>query len=104
IKDICFINLSKPELSEQKNNQVSFLPMEDLGESSLYTVPSKIRKIEEVYKKGYTYFQENDLLLAKLGVCFENNKMSIAKNLVNGVGFGSTEFIVLRAKEGILIE
>jgi restriction endonuclease S subunit len=78
--------------------------MEDLREHSLYAIPSKIKKIEEVYKESYTYFQENDLLLAKLGVCFENGKMSVAKNLVNGIGFGSTEFIVLRAKGGILIE
>jgi type I restriction enzyme, S subunit len=78
--------------------------MEDLIGYSLYTIPSKSKKIEEVYKEGYTYFQENDLLLAKLGACFENGKMSIAKNLKNGIGFGSTEFIVLRSKEGVLIE
>ena len=78
--------------------------MEDLREHSLYTIPSKSKKIQEIYKESYTCFQENDLLLAKLGVCFENGKMSIAKNLINGIGFGSTEFIVLRSKEGVLIE
>ena len=77
--------------------------MEDCEECSLYVFPQRIRKIEEVYR-GYTYFQENDLLIAKITPCFENGKMSIAKNLVNGIGFGSTEFIVLRAKEGVLIE
>jgi type I restriction enzyme S subunit len=44
------------------------------------------------------------LLIAKITPYFENGKMSIAKNLVNGIGFGSTEFIVLRAKEGTMIE
>ena len=43
-------------------------------------------------------------MIAKITPCFENGKMSIAKNLVNGIGFGSTEFIVLRVKEGTMIE
>jgi len=78
--------------------------MEDCEEYSLYVCPQQTRKIEEVCEEGYVYFAENDLLLAKLGGCFENRKMSIAKNLVNGVGFGSTEFIVLRTREEITIE
>jgi type I restriction enzyme, S subunit len=77
--------------------------MEDCEEYSLWVYPQQVRKIEEA-QKGYTYFAENDLLLAKITPCFENGKMSIAKNLKNGIGFGSTEFIVLRAKPGILIE
>ena len=77
--------------------------MEDCEECSLWVYPQKTKKIEEVYQ-GYTYFAENDLLIAKITPCFENGKMSIAKNLVNSIGFGSTEFIVLRAKERVLIE
>jgi type I restriction enzyme, S subunit len=42
--------------------------------------------------------------MAKLGGCFENGKMSIVKHLKNGVGFGSTEFIVLRVKQRVMIE
>ncbi|WNE40809.1 MAG: hypothetical protein mread185_000266 [Mycoplasmataceae bacterium] len=104
ISDICLINPSKSEIKDKKDIETSsFLPMEDCEKHSLYVYPQKVKKIEEVHK-GYTYFQENDLLLAKITPCFENGKMSIAKNLVNGIGFGSTEFIVLRAKEGILIE
>ncbi|KLL04320.1 MAG: N-6 DNA methylase [Mycoplasmataceae bacterium CE_OT135] len=82
---------------------MSFLPMEDCQEHHLYAEPTKTKKIEEVYQ-GYTYFVENDLLIAKITPCFENGKMSIAKNLMNGIGFGSTEFVVLRAKKGVLIE
>jgi hypothetical protein len=78
--------------------------MEDCEEHSLYVYPQQTRKIEEVREGGYAYFSENDLLLAKLGGCFENRKMSITKNLVNGVGFGSTEFIVLRTGEEVMIE
>jgi restriction endonuclease S subunit len=77
--------------------------MEHLQKNSLYVFPLKTKKIEEVYQ-NYTYFRENDLLLAKITPCFENGKMSIAKSLKNGIGFGSTEFIVLRPKEGVFIE
>jgi hypothetical protein len=77
--------------------------MEDCKASQLYIEPLKTKNIEEVYQ-NYTYFAENDLLLAKMANSFENGKMPIAKNLVNSIGFGSTEFIVLRAKAGVLIE
>ena len=77
--------------------------MEDFEGYSSWVYPTKIKKIEEV-RKSYTYFAENDLLIAKIEPCFKNGKMSIAKNLKNGIGFGSTEFIVLRAKEEVMIE
>ena len=52
---------------------------------------------------GYTYFSDNDVLLAKITPCFENGKIGIAKNLFNGIGFGSSEFIVFRNK-GIVLQ
>ncbi len=36
------------------------------------------------------------MLLAKITPCFENGKLGIAANLSNGIGFGSSEFIVFR--------
>ena len=77
--------------------------MEDFEGYLSWVHPIKIKKIEEV-RQSYTYFAENYLLIAKIEPCFNNGKMSIAKDLVNGVGFGSTEFIVLRAKKGAMIE
>ena len=50
--------------------------------------------------KGFTYFAENDVLFAKITPCMENGKGGIAKGLLNGVGFGSTEFHVLRPIDG----
>ena len=52
--------------------------------------------MKEVYT-GYTYFRDDDVLLAKVTPCFENGKSGLAKNLENGIGFGSSEFFVLRA-------
>jgi len=45
---------------------------------------------------SYTYFAEGDVLLAKITPCFENGKLGIAKNLVNKIGFGSSEYLVFR--------
>src|SRR5690554_1971423 len=47
-------------------------------------------------KKGFTYFQRGDVLLAKITPCFENGKSALADNLEHPIGFGSTEFHVLR--------
>jgi restriction endonuclease S subunit len=47
-------------------------------------------------KKGYTYFAEEDVLFAKITPCMQNGKHAIARNLIDGIGFGSTEFHVIR--------
>lgn len=55
-------------------------------------------------KKGYTWFVENDVLFAKITPCMQNGKATIAKGLLKSVGFGSTEFHVLRPREEVLPE
>jgi len=54
--------------------------------------------------KGYTYFRENDVLFAKITPCMENGKITIARGLANGIGFGSTEFHVIRCGPDVLPE
>lgn len=56
---------------------------------------SEIRKFGEV-KKGYTPFQNGDIIFAKITPCMENGKVAILTGLSNKIGFGSTEFHVLR--------
>ncbi len=53
---------------------------------------------------SYTYFADNDVLLSKVTPCFENGKAGIARNLKNGIGFGSSEFYVLRSSQKTLPE
>ncbi|GDY08471.1 hypothetical protein LBMAG52_19570 [Planctomycetia bacterium] len=69
--------------------------MEDLGIDEKYPRSEHVRSLEDV-AGSYTYFAEGDVLLAKITPCFQNGKLGIAKNLKNGVGFGSSEFIVIR--------
>lgn len=61
------------------------------------------RPLASVYG-SYTYFRENDVLLAKITPCFENGKLGIARNLKNGIGFGSSEFFVIRPGAALLPE
>jgi type I restriction enzyme S subunit len=60
-------------------------------------VAAEERPFEQV-KRGYTYFEENDVLFAKITPCMENGKAAIARGLLGGIGFGSTEFHVLAAR------
>ena len=79
---------------------VSFVPMASVEALTGAIDVSTIRKYAEV-KKGYTHFRDGDILFAKVTPCMENGKMAIARKLVNGVGFGSTEFHVLRPRAGV---
>lgn len=54
-----------------------------------------VRPYQEV-RKGYTYFAEDDVLFAKITPCMQNGKHAIATNLIDGIGFGTTEFHVIR--------
>ena len=47
-------------------------------------------------KGSYTYFANNDIIIAKITPCMENGKCALAENLENGIGFGSSEFHVIR--------
>ena len=98
IADVCVVNPSKKDTSKGLGNKdvVSFLPMEDLPIKACYHQPDKTRLYEEV-QSSYTCFANDDVLMAKVTPCFENGKLGIATNLNNGVGYGSSEFIVIRA-------
>jgi hypothetical protein len=55
-------------------------------------------------RKGYTYFAEGDVIFAKITPCMENSKSAIGHGLLNGIGFGSTEFHVLRPQSLVIPE
>ena len=75
--------------------------MEDLGILNKNINAVKERRLKDIYS-SYTYFAEGDVLLAKITPCFENGKLGIASNLKNGIGFGSSEFVVLRPNKDLL--
>ena len=104
IAEICTVNPRKSEVSDlPEGTNVSFVPMADLGENRITFVAKDHRTLGDV-GASYTYFADNDVLLAKVTPCFENGKAGIAKGLENGIGFGSSEFYVLRSSEKVLPE
>ena len=82
-------------------DEVSFVPMECLQIDSMSLELAQTRSLDAV-AGSYTYFANGDVLLAKITPCFENGKLGIANGLSNGVGFGSSEFMVLRPSAEVL--
>ena len=99
LSDCCIINPKKNEIKLDDNFSLSFIGMADVSEKGKINT-SNIKLYKKV-KNGFTYFKENDVLFAKITPCMENGKGGIAKNLYNKIGFGSTEFHVLRPIENI---
>jgi type I restriction enzyme S subunit len=66
------------------------------------TIASPQRRLFAEVKKGYTHFRNGDVLFAKITPCMENGKAAVANKLVGGLGFGSTEFHVLRSNGEVL--
>lgn len=81
--------------------EVSFVPMAAVSDDSGRIEEAETRRFGEV-KKGYTHFAEGDVIWAKITPCMENGKSAVARGLTNGIGCGSTEFMVLRSKGEVL--
>ena len=80
-----------------RNDTVAFVPMEALRYDS---IAQQEIPFDEARGK-YTFFADGDLLFAKVTPCFENGNIAVAKDLKGGIGFGSSEIFVLRAKPGL---
>jgi type I restriction enzyme S subunit len=95
------------EINPKKNDdirllpglKVSFVPMQAVSDDGKIDT-SQVKIYDEV-KNGFTYFAENDVLFAKITPCMENGKGAVAAELYNGIGFGSTEFHVLRPRNEV---
>ena len=92
--ECCVLNPKRSDLTISDDMKVSFIPMQSVDETG------RLCNVSDAFygdvKKGFTYFAEKDVLFAKITPCMENGKGAIAYNLTNGIGFGSTEFHVLR--------
>ena len=97
--ECCDLNPKRPRLSFADSDLVSFVPMPSVSEDG-----HLVNVADEEYgkvKKGFTYFENNDVLFAKITPCMENGKGAIAHDLTNKIGMGSTEFHVLRPIDGV---
>jgi len=90
-----FVNIN-PTVSLKGNEEYSFVEMRDLQDGNKFCFPNAERK-----PSSGTRFQEADTLFARITPCLENGKICKVRGLKNGVGFGSTEFLVFRGKENV---
>lgn len=93
LADVCQVNPRLPKEYDETQD-VSFLAMASVSEDGIL-LNQKTRVLSET-KKGFTYFERGDVIVAKITPCFENGKAAYLDSLQTQVGFGSTEFHVLR--------
>lgn len=80
----------------KKGYEYSFVPMENVKSGSKFPAFTEFKK----FTGGGARFADGDTLFARITPCLQNKKIVQVKNLKNGIGFGSTEFFVFRAKKG----
>ena len=96
LSDLAFIN-PKTDLSMLSSaDNISFIPMEDISDDYGEWIGKRIGSKSDI--KGYTKFQDGDIVWARITPCMQNGKSALLTNLVNGKGYGSTEFHVVRIK------
>ncbi|WP_336988087.1 restriction endonuclease subunit S [Aeromonas hydrophila] len=94
------MNPSKSEIKLDNTDLVSFVPMDAVGEYGGIRL-SEEKELGEI-GGGYTYFSDDDVVVAKITPCFENGKGALAKGLTNKTAFGTTELHVMRTNPSLL--
>jgi len=94
------VNPSGKKALSNPKTLVNFLPMEKVSENGEYDHESEVEY--QNVSTGYTYFEDNDVLVAKITPCFENGKGTLVNNLKFGFGFGTTEFHIIRGYSHLL--
>ena len=102
--EVCEINpRRRSDITYPLDTPTTFVPMASVNGSTGTIQRPEVRPLKEI-SKGYTYFEEGDVLFAKITPCLQNGKHAAALNLINGFGFGTTEFHVIRARSHIIFE
>jgi type I restriction enzyme S subunit len=102
LSEVCEINPAKPFTDDLKADElVTFVPMPAVDADAGVITSPQVRRFSDV-RKGFTAFRNGDVIMAKITPCMENGKAAIASGLTNGLGFGSTEFHVLRSTGAVL--
>lgn len=101
--EVCELNPRRPKLDRPSSTPTTFVQMSAVAENGGGIVRTETRPFGQV-AKGYTFFAEGDVIFAKITPCMQNGKHAIAGNLLDGIGFGSTEFHVFRPGGEIISE
>ena len=96
LSDLAYINPQTDISMLDDKDKLSFIPMEDISDDYGEWVGARIGYKANI--KGYTKFQDGDIVWARITPCMQNGKSALLCNMVNGKGFGSTEFHIVRLK------
>lgn len=99
LSDVCTVNPKKADTKDLPDElEVSFFPMSAISEIYGEITDPQTRLLKEV-RSGFTNFSEGDVVFAKITPCMENGKSAVVGKLVNDIGYGTTEFFVLRCSD-----
>lgn len=96
LSEIAFIDPKVTFNKVAEDTYVSFIPMDAIDDENGIVTKCLSKNLNDT--KGFTRFQENDLIWAKITPCMQNGKSAVVRNLLHGYGCGSTEFFVIRPK------
>lgn len=99
--EVADINPPRPPLRATDSQPTTFVPMAAVSDKLGIIAQPEVKAFSQV-RKGYTYFENGDVIFAKITPCMQNGKHAVARDLLNGFAFGSTEFHVIRSRNGVL--
>ncbi|WP_031386800.1 restriction endonuclease subunit S [Desulfonatronum thiodismutans] len=100
LSEIVEINPGIDKSIFRNEDEMPFVPMPAV-EAETGRINTLERRPFGKVKSGFTPFASGDVLFAKITPCMENGKMAVVPSLPRGVGFGTTEFHVLRPMEAV---
>jgi len=100
LSEIVEINPGIDKSKFRDDEEMPFVPMPAV-EAGTGRIDTRERRSFGKVKSGFTPFASGDVLFAKITPCMENGKMAVVPPLPRGVGFGTTEFHVLRSTEAV---
>lgn len=101
--EVCAVNPKTDTTKVLDDDFVTFVRMEDVSNDGLIASFSE-RPYKSLQKKGFTIFQNDDVIFAKITPCMENGKGALVRNMKSKICMGSTEFHVLRACDNVSID
>lgn len=95
LKNFAKVNPKINKIDVNQDQVIEFIPMTNVDEKKGIISKLDYRLFSEV-SSGYTAFNSDDVVFAKITPCMENGNCAIIPKLKFGFGFGTTEFIVFR--------
>ena len=101
LDDVAKVNkLRKKKSTTTPKEPTSFVPMECVDDITGKITKTFLRPYDEL-GQSYTYFENGDVIFAKITPCMQNGKCAIVSEMKDGFGYGSSEYIVFTPSKPI---